>query len=191
MSLHAVWISRGESSLADKWTLLTISLHHSITLVVQVGIPSDGEQYVHRLGRTARAGAAGRGVLILDSSEVPFLQDRTMKTIALRPMAPPSPEIIQAFSLQLSDAFKSVNDADKSKAYLGWLGYYNGQRKILGWTTIKLVEKANEYSRDCLGWTDASSPEISTMAVSKMGLKGVPGINAVKMARTTSRYTRA
>ena len=36
-----------------------------VTLVAQVGQPSSKEQYIHRLGRTARAGKAGQGVLIL------------------------------------------------------------------------------------------------------------------------------
>lgn len=31
----------------------------------QVGLPSDKAQYIHRLGRTARAGKAGHGVLLL------------------------------------------------------------------------------------------------------------------------------
>ena len=32
---------------------------------VQVGLPSDKAQYIHRLGRTARAGKAGHGILLL------------------------------------------------------------------------------------------------------------------------------
>lgn len=31
----------------------------------QVGLPSDKAQYIHRLGRTARAGKAGHGILLL------------------------------------------------------------------------------------------------------------------------------
>ena len=34
-----------------------------VTLVVQVGLPSSKEQYIHRLGRTARAGKTGEGLL--------------------------------------------------------------------------------------------------------------------------------
>lgn len=34
-------------------------------LVEKVGLPSDKAQYIHRLGRTARAGKAGRGILLL------------------------------------------------------------------------------------------------------------------------------
>lgn len=43
------------------------------TLVVQVGLPSSRDTYVHRLGRTARAGADGQGVLLLCDYERGFL----------------------------------------------------------------------------------------------------------------------
>jgi ATP-dependent RNA helicase MSS116 len=45
-----------------------------IGLVVQVGIPSDSEQYVHRVGRTGRAGKLGRAVMILVPEEMGFVQ---------------------------------------------------------------------------------------------------------------------
>lgn len=40
----------------------------------QVGLPSSREQYIHRLGRTARAGRAGRGLLMLMPEEQHFLR---------------------------------------------------------------------------------------------------------------------
>ena len=40
-----------------------------VTLVVQVGLPSSREQYIHRLGRTARAGKTGEGLLLLAPHE--------------------------------------------------------------------------------------------------------------------------
>ena len=40
-----------------------------VTAVVQVGMPSDKAQYIHRLGRTARAGKAGGGYLLLADYE--------------------------------------------------------------------------------------------------------------------------
>lgn len=36
-----------------------------VTRVIQVGIPAGPEQYVHRVGRTGRAGASGRGDIVL------------------------------------------------------------------------------------------------------------------------------
>lgn len=40
----------------------------------QVGVPSSREQYIHRLGRTARAGRTGRGLLMLMPEEQHFLR---------------------------------------------------------------------------------------------------------------------
>jgi ATP-dependent RNA helicase MSS116 len=45
-----------------------------VTAVVQVGL-TDKEQYIHRLGRTARAGGKGEGVLILADFEQSLLRD--------------------------------------------------------------------------------------------------------------------
>jgi ATP-dependent RNA helicase MSS116 len=46
-----------------------------VTLVLQVGQPSSREQYIHRLGRTARAGKAGQGVLLLAPFESQFVRE--------------------------------------------------------------------------------------------------------------------
>jgi ATP-dependent RNA helicase MSS116, mitochondrial len=45
-----------------------------VCVYLQVGLPSDKAQYIHRLGRTARAGKAGEGVLLLCDFERSFLQ---------------------------------------------------------------------------------------------------------------------
>ena len=45
-----------------------------VTRVIQIGIPSDKAQYVHRLGRTARAGKNGSGLIVLTPSEMRFLR---------------------------------------------------------------------------------------------------------------------
>ncbi|KAJ7889228.1 P-loop containing nucleoside triphosphate hydrolase protein [Mycena leptocephala] len=44
-----------------------------VTRVIQVGIPGGREQYVHRVGRTGRAGTAGRGDLVLLPWEIGFV----------------------------------------------------------------------------------------------------------------------
>lgn len=57
-----------------------------IGLVVQIGLPSDSEQYVHRVGRTGRAGKLGRAVMILIPEEMRFVQKNPafpMKTAGL------------------------------------------------------------------------------------------------------------
>lgn len=45
-----------------------------INLVVQIGLPLDKEQYVHRVGRTGRAGKQGRATMILIPEEMHFIR---------------------------------------------------------------------------------------------------------------------
>jgi ATP-dependent RNA helicase RhlE len=46
-----------------------------ISLVVNFELPDVAEQYVHRIGRTGRAGASGRAISFCDASERPLLVD--------------------------------------------------------------------------------------------------------------------
>ncbi|KAJ3357165.1 hypothetical protein GGF32_001152 [Allomyces javanicus] len=46
-----------------------------VNLVIQVGVPSSRDQYVHRIGRTGRAGKDGQAILLLAPFEKAFLDD--------------------------------------------------------------------------------------------------------------------
>ena len=46
-----------------------------ITHVINFDIPNEPESYVHRIGRTARAGATGVALSLCDTSERGFLRD--------------------------------------------------------------------------------------------------------------------
>jgi len=46
-----------------------------ISHVVNFDLPNVAETYVHRIGRTARAGAAGIAISLCDAEEMPFLRD--------------------------------------------------------------------------------------------------------------------
>ena len=62
-----------------------------VTHVVNFDLPNEPESYVHRIGRTARAGAAGFAVSLCDPSEQGFLKDieRTIRrTIRVSPTPP-------------------------------------------------------------------------------------------------------
>jgi ATP-dependent RNA helicase MSS116 len=47
----------------------------NVTHVIQIGASDSRETYIHRLGRTGRAGKRGQGLLILPELEQDFLQD--------------------------------------------------------------------------------------------------------------------
>jgi ATP-dependent RNA helicase RhlE len=44
-----------------------------VSHVINFDVPNEAESYVHRIGRTARAGASGVAISLCDSSERPFL----------------------------------------------------------------------------------------------------------------------
>lgn len=55
--------------------------------VFQLGLPASGEQYVHRVGRTARAGNDGRAVILLNENESYF--PRINKQLPINPVCTP------------------------------------------------------------------------------------------------------
>lgn len=58
-----------------------------VTRVIQVGIPSGTEHYIHRVGRTGRAGAtSGRGDLVLLPWELNFASSQ-LSMVPLKPLA--------------------------------------------------------------------------------------------------------
>ena len=56
-----------------------------VTRVIQVGVPKSGEVYVHRVGRTGRAGTQGQGDLVILPFERKFLSTQ-MRHVPLKPL---------------------------------------------------------------------------------------------------------
>lgn len=141
-----------------------------VTLVVQVGLPSDREQYIHRLGRTGRKGKEGKGVLMLAPWESFFLT--TIKDLPITEASLPSFD--PNTERKVEQAVKLVDMKSKESAYQAWLGYYNSDKNI-GRDKSKLVELANEFSRS-LGLQ--YPPAIPKLILRKMGLHNVPGLQS-------------
>ncbi|CAN6822029.1 unnamed protein product [Brassica oleracea var. botrytis] len=141
-----------------------------VTLVLQVGLPKDREQYIHRLGRTGRKGKEGEGILLLAPWEEYFLS--SLKDLPITKSSLPStdPETVK----KVQKALCHVEMRNKEAAYQAWLGYYNSQ-KMIGRDKERLVELANEFSRS-MGLDNP--PAIPKLILGKMGLKNVPGLRA-------------
>ena len=45
-----------------------------VSYVFNYDLPNDPEDYVHRIGRTARAGASGTAISLCDADEMPYLR---------------------------------------------------------------------------------------------------------------------
>ncbi|KFK25226.1 hypothetical protein AALP_AA8G083800 [Arabis alpina] len=141
-----------------------------VSLVVQMGLPSDRDQYVHRLGRTGRKGKEGEGVLLLAPWEEYFLSSVKDLPITKSPLPPVDPEAVKKVKRGLSQ----VEMNSKEAAYQAWLGYYKSQ-KVIAKDTTRLVGFANEFSRS-MGLD--IPPAIPRNVLSKMRLQNVPGLRA-------------
>ena len=121
--------------------------------LLQVGAASSKEQYVHRTGRSARAGKSGVGLLLLCDFERFFL--RELKGITVNPWKGAS--ISQSVAPGLQTAMdwtrrqKGAEEQNRgAQAYQAWLGYYNGFQRKCGWSPAELVATANQFSA-CIG----------------------------------------
>ncbi|KAE8911100.1 DEAD-box ATP-dependent RNA helicase 25 [Phytophthora fragariae] len=153
-----------------------------VSLVLQVGL-TDRDQYIHRLGRTARAGMKGKGVLVLAEFEAPLLDKLT--DLPLGPSKNHTPKMLepsQSRALKVVKNLKSYSEVEKSaqQSYQAWLGFYNSNAKRLKLKPEELVRLAADYS-SMVGLDEV--PKLEKKTLRKMNLLGVPGIEP-------SPYTR-
>ncbi len=145
-----------------------------VTYVLQVGL-TDRAQYIHRLGRTARAGKDGKGGLLLSNYEEAHMVKKELKDMPLEP----TPIDVSAKTLAITQQAKQNVGKDRTlrasaeQAYRAWLGYYNGHLKKVRWDKKLLVQQANLWARQN-GLSE--QPSLQKRTVGKMGLKGVPGL---------------
>ncbi|KAL6842568.1 hypothetical protein ACP4OV_027412 [Aristida adscensionis] len=141
-----------------------------VTLVIQVGIPSGREQYIHRLGRTGRKGKEGQGLLLLAPWEKYFLG--TVKDLSISEDVVPS--VDSNVETEVKNAVRRVEMKSKESAYQAWLGYYNSN-KTIGRDKSRLAHLAEEFSQS-MGL--AVPPAIPRNILRKMGLSNVPGLRS-------------
>ncbi|KAL1694522.1 P-loop containing nucleoside triphosphate hydrolase protein [Schizophyllum commune] len=149
----------------------------NVSLVLQIGVPGTPQDYIHRLGRTARAGTSGRGVIILDPAERFFLSNREIAELPIAPLPPPAEPQLQQMRDVLRPAIAKVPKGIKGKAYRAWMGFYKQYVGKMKWTPQGLVDRAAVFVYEGLGWPSPQLPTLRKQTVGKMGLKGVRGLN--------------
>lgn len=89
-----------------------------VTRVIQLGIPSGTEQYIHRVGRTGRAGTGGRGDLVLLPWEVGFLTWQLngvpLKPVTSNELKSQLNTLAEAYDADPKGAFKGVQAVDST-----------------------------------------------------------------------------
>lgn len=156
-----------------------------VTGVIQVGLPESRDQYIHRLGRTGRAGKKGEGIVLLAPFESKFIRELKNIDITLNKRAteliasPMDEEASRSFNAVMSrirsgDA-KLTTSAEQ--CYQSFLGYYRGHMKRTDIHTKEdLVNTANTLAK-AMGLKE--QPGLTKKAVGKMGLKGIPNIRII------------
>ncbi|POS86539.1 hypothetical protein EPUL_001238 [Erysiphe pulchra] len=152
----------------------------AVTDVIQVGLPMNKEAYIHRLGRTARAGTEGGGMFFLTEAEkfFPSKSLADIKFLECQPDLSLSEEVLQIAANMEEEKFKKI--------YQSWIGYYRTHIKEMGWTAQYLVVEANKFAKE--GLRAPEIPMLTKDTIAKMGLRGMNGFNIKpKKARNTNK----
>jgi len=138
-----------------------------VTLVLQVGLPSSREQYIHRLGRTGRAGKDGEGVIVL----APFEESFIRKEVSDLPIVK---EDAQGLLADGNDAREVIHEAAANlpegvvqDAYMSFLGYYSARMPLLNQPRSETLVQAEHFIR---GFGVTETPHLSPNLLAKMGL---------------------
>jgi len=156
-----------------------------VTHVIQFGLPENRETYIHRLGRTGRAGKNGKGWLVLAPFETSFLQklkdmdvttDTNLKEMLDQPVHPNISSVLDPIISDSRDNnFIGDLGSAATKAYQSMIGFYASKIPILGknFSKADLIRYANEFSFYS-GLDDP--PELNGNLMQKLGFKNVPGL---------------
>ncbi|KAK5955502.1 hypothetical protein OHC33_003142 [Knufia fluminis] len=158
----------------------------NVDLVVQVGLPSNSEQYIHRVGRTGRAGNTGRAIILLTQAESFFINAN--RRLPIQPHAQTAKIVSDAVAhaSSVERAMHAIDETVKQRAYSSFLGFFagSGLLKPLRMDKAGLVRMANEMAMQ--GMHCPEPPPMEKKTIGKMGLKGVPGFNYATVGGPTS-----
>lgn len=145
-----------------------------VSFVLQVGL-TNRSQYIHRLGRTARAGKDGKGGLLLADYEKDYMVSKELSDMPLELIPVPKSDKASMAASQGIQNVGRIHDLRISaeQSYRAWLGYYNGHLKKIKWDKKTLVRQGNMWGKD-VGLKE--QPSLQKRTIGKMGLKGTPGL---------------
>ncbi|TFK28519.1 DEAD-domain-containing protein [Coprinopsis marcescibilis] len=165
-----------------------------VTRVIQLGLPSQPQQYVHRIGRTGRGGSTiGRGDLVLHPWEYEYVK-RNFSHLPLKPLtvtdlhnevkASVAPKEIDArphpASLKLADLEQNIMEttsrldpATVGDTMMSLIGFYASITKDLRMSVTQLVEELGKWTVEGLGLSQA--PYVSQSFLNKIGGGGSRG----------------
>ncbi|TVY24908.1 ATP-dependent RNA helicase, mitochondrial [Lachnellula hyalina] len=147
----------------------------NVTHVIQVGLPSNREQYVHRIGRTGRADKEGTGVLIVYEGQInasrsmlrglPVEMDKSIEAAHVDMTQDAQlPASVAATLSSVGNATKMVDRQTKHDAFMGMVGQAGKGIDI---------EALTQWTKFGWGWDEA--PHIDSRLAQKIGLSSGGG----------------
>ena len=152
-----------------------------VTRVIQVGVPSSGEQYIHRVGRTGRGGkTGGRGDLVLLPIEAGFVQELSkvpIKSVSVDEITEAlssimSPEQLAAVDTKVNGLLPSLDPEAIREVYTSLIGYYLGRSDTMRVSGMKIYEALQKWSTEAAGLSEV--PHLSPTFLAKLGLNKKP-----------------
>jgi len=152
-----------------------------VTRVIQVGVPSSGEQYIHRVGRTGRGGkTGGRGDLVLLPIEAGFVQELNkvpIKSVSVDEITEAlssimSPEQLAAVDTKVNGLLPSLDPEAIREVYTSLIGYYLGRSDTMRVSGMKIYEALQKWSTEAAGLSEV--PHLSPTFLAKLGLNKKP-----------------
>ena len=168
-----------------------------VTHVIQLGLPPSEEQYIHRIGRTARAGKSGEAWLLfsdLDRRELrsrlgdmPLKTDTTLVAPTVNVgVRSEVPQEVSGILEKLKSCMDQVPSYVKARAYVGIFGQHQGYQN-----KQRLVDAAN--ARALHGFNLREVPLVSMPKATRLGLSRLSGLRFGQEERepeTGSSYNR-
>eukprot|EP00667_Euglena_gracilis_P004959 EG_transcript_4988 len=157
-----------------------------ITCVVQVGMPPSPEQYIHRLGRTGRAGQPGKGILLLMDFEECFIQYVSNLEIKKAPVPRATPK---EFDAEKDNFYKGMKPilADRvqrrklaTKVYISLIRNYHMLRPVLDLHVPfrDVIKRINDFTLRMFRLTEL--PEVFGSKLEELGLTEEDGVKRSK-----------
>jgi ATP-dependent RNA helicase MSS116 len=155
-----------------------------VTHVVQLGMTQDRETYIHRLGRTARAGKKGKGILILTDPEQGFLRDLHGMDLHSdehfqKIVDGPPTELLEKSLGPIVQSVRNgrlpVIEETARDAYQSIVGLIAGRLKSINAFSARTV--VNIVNSFATGIGLAEMPSISTRCAQQAGIMYEPGVN--------------
>ncbi|KAJ4295488.1 hypothetical protein N0V90_007501 [Kalmusia sp. IMI 367209] len=154
----------------------------NVTHVIQIGLPRDRESYIHRLGRTARAGKEGEGYLLVTPYErhevrrrlksLPLQLDESLEVANVdMTAASEMPEDIANMIQETVEAHRKVYPDQLADAFRGLFGSFQWYGDKQG-----LLDGANRLAEFGWGMEQPPPPPASLFAGGRRGGgRGGPG----------------